>query len=165
MSDDKLGTNGNLQRIEREISQTDPDLFKGLDPSKKKAVVQTVYRMSKLHIGPLPSPDSLAEYNQVIPNAAERIFTEFEEQGKHRRQLEKKVIGGQVVQSFIGQALGFIIAISFGAASVWCFSKGYEFGGSAIGVADLASLVAVFVKGKYYQRENLSSKDPKNTAQ
>jgi uncharacterized membrane protein len=149
------------QKLEKEIVEQHPEIFKGLEPGKKKAIVRTIQSISaKFHVGPLPSPDTLSEYNDVIPNAAERIFTEFEEQGKHRRKLESKVISANIIQSYIGQGLAFIIAISFLCAALWCFSKGYEFAGSAIGVVDLGALVAVFIKGKYYQKENLSSKSP-----
>ena len=150
------------ESLEREIVNSNPELFKGLDANKKRALVQTIQTITaKWHSGPLPSPDTLAEYNQVLPSAAERIFTEFEAQGKHRRALEQKVIGGQTTQSYIGQVLAFIIAISFLAAAVWCISKGYEIGGGILGVADLTSLVAIFIKGKHYQRQNLISKSPK----
>jgi uncharacterized membrane protein len=163
MSENKKASedgNSSLKRIEGEISKLNPDLLKGLDPGKKNAMVRTLYQLTKVHIGPLPSPDSLAEYNEVLPNAAERIFKEFEEQGKHRRDLESTVVKSQVKQSYIGQASALLIALVFLGAAVWCIRSGYEFGGAIIGVADLASLVAVFLKGKYYQKDNLKKKNP-----
>jgi uncharacterized membrane protein len=42
--------------------------------------------------GPIPPPTLLAEYNKVVPNAAERILAMAEKQSEHRQFLEKKVI-------------------------------------------------------------------------
>lgn len=147
-----------LQKLENELEKVNPTIFKGLDPQKKKQFIQTIVSYTRIHSGPLPAPETLADYNNVLPNAAERIFVEFESQGKHRRGLEKKAIGGQVNQSYIGQVFAFIIALAFLGCSVWVIREGYEFAGSVLGVADLTALVTVFIRGKYYQKENLEAK-------
>lgn len=148
----------NLQKLEQEIEKANPALFKGLDTSKRKQVVQAFITMTRFS-GPIPDPETLRAYNEIIPNGAERIFVEFEKQGNHRRALERKAVGGQVNQSYIGQAMAFIIALAFMGAAIYLTKEGFEFAGAVIGVADLAGLVTVFIKGKYYQKENLASKN------
>jgi len=46
--------------------------------------------------GPLPRPADLAQYEQALPGAAERILRQFEEQSSHRRALEAKVVDSNV---------------------------------------------------------------------
>jgi hypothetical protein len=40
--------------------------------------------------GPLPPPEVLARYNDVVPNGADRILSMAERQGAHRESLETK---------------------------------------------------------------------------
>ena len=40
--------------------------------------------------GPLPPPETLRGYNELIPNAAERIFAVFEKQAAHRMNEERE---------------------------------------------------------------------------
>jgi hypothetical protein len=42
--------------------------------------------------GPLPHPEDLAKYEQVLPGSADRIISMAEQQAEHRRNLEKSVI-------------------------------------------------------------------------
>ena len=38
--------------------------------------------------GPLPPPEILRQFGEIVPHADELILTEFKTQGKHRRKLE-----------------------------------------------------------------------------
>lgn len=102
--------------------------------------------------GPLPPPEILAQFEQIIPGAAERILRMAEEQSAHRRSLEAIVIKSDISRSKAGQLLGFIIAITglliAGLVSVF----GNTVAGSIIGVSTLTSIVGVFMYG-YKSRE------------
>ena len=63
------------------------------------------------HSGPLPSPQTIKNYDSIIENGAERIFRMNENQSSHRIEIEKKIYTSQIRQSGIGQIFGFIIAI------------------------------------------------------
>lgn len=143
------------------LIETYPDIFSSLPPEKDQAVLLAVQRtITKIHSGPLPDPQTLAEYNAIIPHAAERIFAEFEEQGKHRRSLELLVVKGQLTQSNRGQNFAFIITVSFLIVSGSLIYLGHEWAGGSLGLASLTSLVAVFLTGKDYQKSNLKNKNP-----
>src|SRR3989338_3375865 len=49
--------------------------------------------------GPLPPPEVLRQFDQVVPGAAERIIKMAEQQFAHRTELEKKVIDSDIRQS------------------------------------------------------------------
>ncbi len=59
--------------------------------------------------GPLPHPELLEHYNRIIPNAAEHIFTEFEQQAKHRIEMEKAVVASAVWKEKWGISFWFCI--------------------------------------------------------
>lgn len=42
-------------------------------------------------LGPLPPPETLAQYEQVLPGSAERIMVMAENQAEHRQSLEETV--------------------------------------------------------------------------
>lgn len=106
-----------------------------------------VMRQMQAFSGPLPHPDILKRFDEVVPGAAERILVMAEEQSAHRRSLERKVIDSDIARSKWGQVLGFCIAIAGLVASGWIAVYGSAITGGVIGAGTLASLVWVFMYG------------------
>lgn len=117
--------------------------------------VEIRHETQESHSGPLPAPRTLREYNEIIPNGAERIVTVFEKQSDHRMNLEKKVVGRQTFQSLLGQIFGFILAVVFLIAGFYLVIDGHEVAGITIFSLDIVGLVAVFVIGKASQKKKL----------
>ncbi|MFE1574143.1 DUF2335 domain-containing protein [Comamonas odontotermitis] len=85
-------------------------------------------QVTTAHSGPLPAPETLAGYDQVLPGAAERILCMAEKQQESRIVLEeaqlnadinhrnemvanqRRVHTGAFISDYIGQALGFLVA-------------------------------------------------------
>lgn len=111
-----------------------------------KAVVVAQYA-AEAFSGPLPHPDILRKYNDVVPGAAERIIQMAENQSVHRKELEKKVIESDIARSKWGQILGFIIAIIGLIGAVVISIIGNAWAGGIIGLGTLGSLVGVFMYG------------------
>lgn len=153
--------NVKLTKFEKELNEIDPKIFEGIPKQKKQQIIQgIVVSMRKTHIGPLPDPETLTEYSEIIPNGAERIMQMAEKQLDHRMKMENKVIGGQMLQSNIGQFLAFLIGIAALVASTYCIINGYEWSGSLIGIGGLTGLVTAFIKGRSQQESNLKEKRP-----
>ena len=106
-----------------------------------------VTEISQSFSGPLPHPDVLRKFNEIVPGAAERIIKMAEDQSTHRKELEKKVIDSDIARSKWGQILGFIIAITGLGISTIIAIYGSAIAGGVIGVGTLASLVGVFMYG------------------
>lgn len=62
-----------------------------------EAVVQAVHLEFS---GPLPHPQLLGQYNEAVPDGAERIVRLVEDQAHHRQALESR-----------GQIFGFVLAV------------------------------------------------------
>ena len=97
--------------------------------------------------GPLPPPEILRRFDEVVPGAAERIIRMAEEQFAHRTTLEKKVIDSDISRSKWGQILGFMIAVVGLGVSALVTIYGNQWAGAVIGGGTLASLVGVFMYG------------------
>jgi uncharacterized membrane protein len=77
------------------------------------------HQQTQINIWPTPPAEELARYNEIFPNAAERLITRWEEQGTHRMVLEKKVIGSGIIQSYMGIVCATIICLSGIAAGTF----------------------------------------------
>ena len=93
--------------------------------------------------GPMPDPESLALYEQVVPGAAERLLTVFEEQVSHRHRMESQDSG----RRSWGLAAAFIIVILILAAGVGLIYLGHGWAGAAVIGINIVGLAAVFITG------------------
>ena len=154
-----------VQRLVDDIETSNPEIFKNID-NKEQLVQAVLTQISTIqiereehHEGPLPAPKTLREYNEIIPNGAERIMKAFENQSSHRISLEKKVVGRQTFQSLLGQLFGFLIALIILGLGVYLIERGYEIAGITLFGIDMVGLVAIFVIGKKSQRNKLSERE------
>jgi uncharacterized membrane protein len=139
----------------------------GLKEQEKKTIEKEIQKIvfSQSYSsfrGPVPPPAVLAEYNNAVPNGAERILTMAENQSKHRQEIEKEVISNRIKIEARGQLYAFIIAIVFGVIAGALVYNGNEISGSVFGALTLGSLVTAFIKGKQTQRKELAEKDIKS---
>ena len=103
--------------------------------------------------GPLPPPQILDHYNQIVPGSAEKIISLWETQVMHRQELEKKAIGSDIIQSYYGATLGFIIAMSSIGAGTFLAYIGRPSEGLAAIITALVGLVGVYGWGSYQRRK------------
>lgn len=60
--------------------------------------------------GPLPPPDALANFNDIIPNGAERIMRMVEEEQLHRISYEKAHLNAVSGDTRRGHYIGMVIS-------------------------------------------------------
>jgi len=63
-------------------------------PHNVGGMALTASQSRTIFSGPLPHPDILAKYDQVVPGTAARLIETAQKQGEHRMDLEKTVIKG-----------------------------------------------------------------------
>lgn len=158
MSEDEmpaeLPDSSDLQEIENEIEEVDPDALEDISPQKKGQLLRAISVLqSSTHSGPLPSPDDLKKYNTIIPNGADRIMVMAERQNQHRIEIEKAVIKSNNHQSSTGQWMGFILGLGCISASVYMGVNNQPWLGGILGGSTIIGLVTVFVLGKKAQKE------------
>lgn len=152
-------TSANEQQLE--LNEKPEELFSELTeligddiPLEKREKLTQLLLISQHHSGPLPPPLHLEKYNQIIPNGAERLMQAVEKEGEHRREMQRKVISNDIIQSYIGQVMGFVIAIAFLGVSAYLITKGHNNVVSAVlGSMGLVGLVSVFVIGRKFNQK------------
>lgn len=114
--------------------------------------------------GPIPPPDLLQHYNEVIPDGANRIVTMAENQSAHRIELEKKVIFGDSKRANWGLFCGYSLSLVVLALSFILVWNGHDTAGTVLGTTDLVSLVSVFVYGTHVRRQERARREDQNRA-
>ena len=94
--------------------------------------------------GPLPSPDALAKYDQVVPGAAERIIKMAEQEAKHRQNEERKSHNAFITLTLMSPIFALIVIMLIGWLVYTCIEKGYPKEGVAIAIGCMASVGGLF---------------------
>jgi uncharacterized membrane protein len=131
--------------------------FEQLVPEEdKRGKILSIF--SKRFIGPLPPPEDLEKYNEVVPGLAERIVKLTENQSSHRIEIEKLAISSQLSESKRGQYMGFILALVCIGSSVFLALNNQHIVASVLGGSTVIGLVTIFFAGKKEQKRDLEQK-------
>ena len=128
------------------ISQEEPEVLpkQVLDALPKK--LRSIAIQSASFRGPLPPPSMFAKYDDVLPGAAERLFTMAEKEQEHRIDWETKALSGSIRSTTLGQWLGFGIALFGIFASGYVATQGMTAVAIVLAGGSLAGLFRSFLK-------------------
>lgn len=134
------------------------DLIKSLPKEKRKEAVNIItslsIRKASSFSGPIPPPEILGKYNEILQDGAERIMKMAEHQSGHRIELEKHAIKEELKQSSRGQIFGFILAIIGMAIAFGLALLGHDTVAGIFGTTTIVGLVTIFVIGKKRQSKD-----------
>jgi len=128
------------------------------NPETNKSVVtetnddsHVVAGMMEHFSGPLPHPQTLEQYDKIVPGAAERIIRKFESQTEHRQKIEDRFVWAESIKSVGGLIGGFIIAMTVIVGGIYTAIRNPEhpFLGGALSFTGLAAIVFAFITEKY----------------
>jgi len=121
-----------------------------------QGVVQIGQTTVALTTGPIPPPEQLRAYEQIVPGAANRILTMAEQEQKVRLSI----LSAQVRQSARGQWMAFALALCFLAASIWVTLAGWPWVGGILGGTTVVGVVTIFITGQAQQRAPAQQRPP-----
>lgn len=102
-------------------------------------------KVESMFSGPLPPPEVLAGYDEIVPGMAERLLVKFEKQADHRMSLEKRVIDGDVRRSWAGLLLGFTFGVALLVASVYMIANGFAVAGIIVIATELVAIAVALI--------------------
>lgn len=104
---------------------------------------------SRTWMGPLPSPEDLAAFNQVQPDLVERIIKMYEAAANHERemdqgtlQLNQSVVTAENRMGYLGLAAAFLLGGGSIVAAVWLALAGHTLVALPLGLGIPAMLLA-----------------------
>lgn len=104
------------------------------------------------YAGPVPSPQMLREYDDIVPGLADRLISVFEQQAKHRMGLEDKVVQDNSHRANLGLWFGFILGAMAILSAVGLSIAHLQVAGGILGGTGMVSLAAVFVYGSQQRK-------------
>lgn len=117
-------------------------------PVEKRHRVFCAMMQHTSHSGPLPHPEILKGYENILPGAAERVFAMAESQQKHRMAMEETIVKNQIKQSRNGQIWGGLLAVLFGIISFVFAFLGYPTLAGITLTTTIIGLATIFVLNK-----------------
>lgn len=142
---------------QRHSSQRKAPVKKQQLPSRQQTSQQIV-QVTEQFSGPLPPPDVLERYNQIAPDAANRIIAMAEQETGHRRNMEQIIVSNEYREARMGQVCAVIIGSLAIIAGATISVLGAQLAGAAIGGSGVIGLVSVFVFGRQGDRPHKQDK-------
>lgn len=118
---------------------------------------QIVYQKLEIYQGDLPHPDILKGYNELYPEAAQKIIDNGIAETEHRRSMERRYLQGQINDKKLGQTLGFIIAVLIISGGVYLIMNDHQITGTI-----MTGISAIGVIGLFTGNSNQNNKETKD---
>ena len=94
--------------------------------------------------GPLPHPEHLEKYEEIMPGASDRVFTMLEKEQDHRHASHNEFVTCVVSRERWGQIFGFILGIAALCVTLILALNGYPISGVGLGVVIVGALISIF---------------------
>jgi len=118
-----------------------------LSEEKCDAVIRVARQISEFHSGPLPHPETLRAYGELIPNGAERIMGLVEHESQHRHALEARLISCETRRITRGQWMAFVLTLCLTAAGLYLGATGHDWLAAGLFTTTIGAVVTLFVLG------------------
>ena len=109
--------------------------------------------------GPLPPPNQLQLYDNLVPGAASRILNMAETQSEHRIQMERTVISGDSKRSYWGLVAAFTLSVMIILGGIYVMVAIHPWAGTTLIGMNIVGLAGVFVYGTNSRRMEREQKD------
>lgn len=118
--------------------------------------------ISEHYSGPIPPPDILAKYNDVMPGLADKLVDQFIAQGAHRMGIESKVVAADIQRSRWGLVAGFTLSLLIIGGGYYLIYLENSAEGIAVMASTVVMLVGTFVYATERRRSERKDKAAKN---
>lgn len=118
-----------------------------IDPAEAEALEAIVVAAAQFS-GPLPPPDILRAYGEVVDGGAERIVSQWERETKHRQDLESRMANAYISGMTRAQWMAFVVILVIGAGGLIIVALGHAIAGFAAFFLALAALAASFFRNR-----------------
>ena len=122
-------------------------------------IKEGVTEIRSVFSGPMPPPDLLRQYEEIIPGSAERLLAMAEREARHRHTMEQTALQAEVElnQQLLhghqegekrGQRFALTIALVAIIGGLCTVIEGHPIAGTLFGGTGLGLIVIAFIRGK-----------------
>ena len=151
----QLPQNFSNNDLEKALIKQNPKIFEGFSNVKKADVIRALriqlatvsitQSTQSIHMGPMPSPESLEKYKQVDPGFPALISGMATKEQDYLHTRDSKIIDREFGLKKRGQAFAFIITIFITSGGLAAILLGHDIAGTVFGGTGLLGLVALFL--------------------
>lgn len=113
-----------------------------------KELKQILIQKQESFSGPIPHPEHLKKYNQIVPGSANRILKMAESDLEHIQKIQTRENIIESIATVGGLIAGFIIAVIALIGSGYLIMEDHDVAGTILGGGSLTALVGIFIKGR-----------------
>lgn len=125
----------------------EPEIVEKEAAAVRKVVVQAI---KEEFSGPIPHPDIIEKYEQILPGAADRIISMAEKQASHRQDMEKMMIKSEARDGLLGVVFAFLLGVGclIACVVVVCLvpKSAGAMASAFLGVTGIGSITTSFIK-------------------
>lgn len=145
--------------MERDASEELAEILP--EPEKREQVVELALRAFSFQ-GPLPPPEMLEHYGELVPDGADRIIRLTEKEQQHRHELEKSDLRHEQKYSMIGLSSGIVVTVLCVVSALAVVLAGYGPIPASIFVSvPLLSAVKSLIDGKTKKQDETNTQPDK----
>lgn len=109
--------------------------------------------------GPLPPPQTLEHFRELVPDAPERIFAQWELEATHRRDYEKTALRAAISRERLGQLGAIAFAMAALGVTAYCAYLDRPWVAGVLGGGTITAVVTAFL---YARRQSKQPPTGKN---
>jgi uncharacterized membrane protein len=94
--------------------------------------------------GPIPPPEVLRAYNEIIENGAERIFSQFEKETHHRHRMQRRTQTFPFYDQIAGRGSALVFALACLLLSGYAIAQGAQVPATVLGGAMIIAGINAF---------------------
>ena len=110
----------------------------------------TVQREEHVFSGPLPAPETLRGYDEILPGTAERIIRMAEREQTNAHEAGLLALRETAAGNARGQIFGGVVALAALGTAGFLGYLGHSIAAGIVGGTTVVGLVTVFVTGRRY---------------
>lgn len=122
-------------------------------PEEQRSVILRSMTIEEYH-GPIPPPALLKQYNEIIPNAAERILKMAEGEQSHRHKSVEWMVKSSVIRRIMGLFFGVAIVSAILYESYVLAIANHDTLAGALVTVTIIGLAVIFVLNKEPSPQN-----------
>ena len=103
-------------------------------------------RITQAWQAPFPPPEIMKKYDEVVENGARRLFQMFEEETKHRREMERLSLNYQGRDLVLGKWLALAFCLAVLAVVSFAIWNKAEWVAAVLGAAMLTTIAIGFFR-------------------
>ena len=153
------GESGNLpeRKVEEIVKKNAPQLR----PEQRERVVHEVTELVAHYQGPIPPPGFLAQFDEVVPGAADRIIKMTEGNMAHRMKMERTMVRGDLALKAMGMGCAFFALLAMLALVGLAVYLNHPWIATVLGGTTIAAVVGMFLNSHMTPTKPSPQQQPK----